>query len=63
MEFDKTGLDDRTFEISSITNARTYSFMCNMTTGVSRWSKNAVEDFGLSGEYMDDAAKQWASRI
>lgn len=63
MEFDKTGLDDRTFEISSITNARTYSFMCNMTTGVSRWSKNAVEDFGLTGEYMTDAAEQWESRI
>ncbi len=63
MEFDKTGLEDRTFEISSITNARTYSFLCNMTTGVSRWSKNAVDDFALSGEYMTDASEQWESRI
>lgn len=63
MGLDKTGLDDRTFEVSSITNSRTYSFMCNISTGVSRWSKNAVHDFGLSGEYMDDAAEQWESRI
>lgn len=63
MEFDKTGLDDRTFEVSSISNSRTYSFICNMATGVSRWSRNAVKDFGLSGEYMNDAAEQWESRI
>ncbi len=60
---DKSGLNDRTFGISSMTNPRTYSFICNLNTGVSRWSANAVEYFGLAGEYTDNAAEEWKSHI
>ena len=63
MMLDKSGLNDRTFGISSMTNPRTYSFICNLNTGVSRWSANAVEYFGLAGEYTDNAAEEWKSHI
>lgn len=63
MELDKSGLNDRTFGISSMTNPRTYSFICNLNTGVSRWSANAVEYFGLAGEYTDNAEGEWESHI
>ena len=63
MELDKTGLEDRTFGISSMTNPRTYSFMRNLNTGISRWSMNAVEYFDLAGEYTADAAEEWERLI
>lgn len=63
MELDKTGLEDRTFGISSMTNPRAYSFMRNLNTGVSRWSENAVEYFGLENEYTANAAEEWEKLI
>ncbi len=60
---DTTGLHERTFEIPSLTNARNYTFLCNMDTNVSRWSKNAVETFSLPGEYIFDAGKIWEEKI
>lgn len=59
----RTGLLERTFEVSSLTNKRTYSFVCNLDTNVSRWSKNAVEYFGLPGEYIYDANAVWEEHI
>lgn len=63
MELDKTGLLERTFEVSSLTNERTYSFVCNLETDVSRWSKNAVEYFGLPSMYMCDSNTVWEQYI
>lgn len=63
VELDKTGLLERTFEVSSLTNKRTYSFVCNLNTNVSRWSKNAVDYFGLPGEYMYDVNPIWEEHI
>lgn len=63
MELDKSGLQERTFEVPSVTNKRTYTFLCNMDTNVSRWSKNAVEYFGLPGEYMYNAGEIWEKHI
>ena len=60
---DKTGLLERTFEVASLTNRRTYSFVCNLDTNISRWSKNAVEYFGLPGEYIYDANTMWEEHI
>ena len=63
MQLDKTGLQNRIFEAFSVTGKRSYIFLCNMKTNVSRWSKNAVEYFGLPDEYMYDAGAIWENYI
>ena len=63
MKLDKTGLEDRTFEAFSITAKRSYIFLCNMGTNVSRWSADAVEYFNLPGEFMYDAGEIWKKYI
>lgn len=40
-----------------------YIYVCNMETNISKWSKNAVEDFGLPGEYMYDVPSIWGKFI
>ncbi len=60
---DTSGLTDRTFTAFSGTSERSYLYLCNMNTGVSRWSPAAVEYFGLPGEYMLNAGKIWESYI
>ena len=60
---DTSGLTDRTFIAFSGTSERSYLYLCNMETGVSRWSPEAVRYFGLPGEYMLDAGKVWESYI
>ena len=63
MGLDTSGLDSRIFEGFADTSKRRYLYACNMKTGISRWSKNAVEYFGLPGEYMEDAGTIWAEHI
>ncbi len=60
---DRTELDSRLFDGFAIASRRRYVYLCNMETGISRWSRNAVEDFGLPGEYMEDAGLVWAQHI
>jgi len=60
---DTSGLSDRTFMAFSETSRRNYLYLCNMATGVSRWSVSAVKYFGLPGEYMLNAGKIWESYI
>lgn len=62
-EFDKTGLEGRMFEGFAQTSDRRYIYLCNMQTKVTRWSKNAVEYFGLDGEYMLDVDNVWRNLI
>ena len=64
MEIDTTGLEDRIFEVfARSTNERGYLFVCNLDTGVTRWSLNAVEYFQMPGEYMKDVDSFWEPRI
>lgn len=63
MNLDKTGLESRIFEGLSVTSRRKYVYACNMRTGVSRWSKHAIEDFGMPGEYFTDAARIWGEKM
>ena len=63
MELDKTGLNDRAFEAFARTSDREYFYLCNMQTDVSRWSRNAVERFGLPGEYLHAAGAIWEQHI
>ena len=57
MKLDKTGLESWIFDGFADSSDRRYIYINNMDTGVSRWSKSAVEDFGLPGEYMEEAEK------
>ncbi len=63
MELDKSGLDNRIFDAFAQTSERTYVYMCNMQTNVSRWSHAAVAYFGLPGEYMLNAGDIWEEHI
>lgn len=60
---DTSELDNRLFDGFADTSRRRYIYICNMATGISRWSKTAVEDFGLPGEYMERAGAVWAEHI
>lgn len=63
MMIDKSELDSRLFEGFADTSKRRYVYFCNMETGVSRWSQNAVDDFGLPDEYMLNAGLIWAEHV
>lgn len=63
MNLDITGLESRIFDGLSITSRRKYIYACNMETGMSRWSKYAVEDFQLPGEYFMDGAVVWGNKL
>ena len=63
MNLDKTGLESRIFDGLSITSRRKYIYACNMQTGVSRWSKHAIEDFGMPSEYFVDGAQIWGEKL
>ena len=43
------------YEAFSTVAQDAYVFLCNMKYDYSRWSKNAVDFFGLPGEYMENA--------
>ena len=60
---DKTGLDDRMFDVFCSTASNRYIYICNMTTNVSRWSLQAVKDFDLPSEYIYNSDEIWESRI
>ncbi len=58
-----TGLTDRIFDAFAATGDRNYLTLCNMSTNVSRWSKAAVDYFGLPGEFLFDCATIWMDYI
>lgn len=63
IELDRSELDNILFDGFADTSKRRYIYVSNFKTGVTRWSKNAVDDFGLSGEYMLNAAYEWSQHI
>ena len=40
-----------------------YPFVSDLTSGVFHYSKAMVEEFGLPGEYVENAAAVWGSRV
>lgn len=56
-------MNSRVFTALSETSKRRYIYLCNMRTNVSRWSKAAVDYFGLPGEFMEDAGSIWEEFI
>ncbi|MCR5358241.1 MAG: EAL domain-containing protein [Lachnospiraceae bacterium] len=59
---DLTRLDE-IFEAFSIIAEGSYVFLCYMDEDYSRWSKSAVDYFGLPDEYMYEAGKIWEEHI
>lgn len=63
MGLDRSELDSRLFDGFADSSRRRYVYVSNMSTGISRWSTSAVEEFGLPGEYMEGAGDIWAEHI
>ena len=54
---------DSLFQAFSTVAEGTYVFLCDMEFDYSRWSKTAVETFGLPDEYMYGAGDIWLEHI
>lgn len=51
------------FEAFASASDNVYIYVCDMKTNISRWSKAAVDYFGLAGEYIENAGEEWAQYI
>lgn len=51
------------FEAFASASDNVYIYVCDMRTDISRWSRAAVEYFGLESEYMKNAAGMWAHHV
>ena len=51
------------FEAFGSASDNVYIYVCDMKTNISRWSKTAVDYFGLEGEYIEDAGNMWAQHV
>lgn len=56
-------LDNQLFEAFANASDMTYIYVTDMNTDLSRWSRGAVEYFGLDDEYMYDAKSLWLDHI
>ncbi|MBO7669555.1 MAG: EAL domain-containing protein [Oscillospiraceae bacterium] len=54
---------DSLFRSFEVVSEGTYVFLCDMQYDYSRWSKNAVDTFGLPSEYMYGAGDIWENHI
>ncbi len=54
---------NRIFDTFAVTSRSRYVFVYDMEKNVSRWSANAVDYFGLTGEYIYNASSVWENRI
>ena len=60
---DRKKLLDSLFEAFAIVAEGTYVYLCDMEYDFSRWSKTAVDSFGLPSEYMYGAGDIWEEHI
>lgn len=51
------------FEAFGAASDNVYIYVCDMKTNISRWSKAAIDYFGLDGEYLEDAANVWGGHV
>ncbi len=65
MSYEKSGsiLDSRVFEALAQTLHRRYIYLCDLQENRVRWSQNAVRDFNLPGEYMENIFDAWKERL
>ncbi len=55
--------NNQLFEAFGAASDNVYIYVCDMKTNISRWSKAAVDYFGLAGEYLEDAANIWGGHV
>ena len=60
---DRRVLLDTLFKSYEIVSEGTYVYLCDMKYDFSKWSKNAVDVFGLPSEYMYGAGDIWENNI
>ena len=60
---DRRILLDSLFKSFEVVAEGTYVYLCDMKYDFSRWSKNAVDTYGLPSEYMYGAGDIWENRI
>ncbi len=54
---------DALYKAFEIVSEGTYVYLCDMKYDFSRWSKSAVDTYGLPSEYMYGAGDIWENRI
>lgn len=54
---------NRIFDTFAVTSRSRYVYVYDIEKNISRWSQNAVDYFGLTGEYIYNAASVWENRI
>ena len=54
---------DALYQAFEVVSEGTYVYLCDMKYDFSRWSKNAVDTYGLPAEYMYGAGDIWENRI
>ncbi len=60
---DPQGIQRRLFQAMSFTAEGHYLFVCDIESNWSRWSHNAVIDFGLPSDMMHDVGSIWIEHI
>ncbi len=60
---DRRVMLDRLFKSFELVSEGTYVYLCDMKYDFSRWSKNAVDAYGLPSEYMYGAGDIWENQI
>lgn len=65
MDYDSimNGYDSKLFDVLAQASNRTFFFASNMKENTARWSKGAVEYFGLGSEILCPADVEWLKRI
>ncbi|MBR1816730.1 MAG: EAL domain-containing protein [Lachnospiraceae bacterium] len=63
MDKEKQRKLDELFEAFSVVAEGAYVYLCDMSEDISRWSKSAVNYFGLPGEYIENAGGIWEEHI
>lgn len=56
-------LNDLLFQAFAEASEYVYIFATDMQTGLSRWSRSAIDFFGMPGEYMEDALSIWLEHV
>ncbi|MBE5826903.1 MAG: EAL domain-containing protein [Butyrivibrio sp.] len=54
---------NRIFDTFAVTSRSRYVYVYDMEKNIARWSSNAVDYFGLTGEYIYNASSVWETRL
>ncbi len=54
---------NRIFDTFAVTSRSRYVYVYDLSKNIARWSDNAVDYFGLTGQYVFNASSVWETRI